>query len=349
MRLQRFAPQLRRVGGLGLSLAVGCYLVGLATWLALWQLAGDATWWLFTLNALAVYLFVPLPLALAIAALRRKPALIAGSVAAALAFVWLWGGLFWPDGRPQPDGPVLTVMTYNLLGSNPDPSGVLDALLESDADVIGLVELSPRVAAAIEDGLAAEYPYRLLAPQGDTSGSGVISRLPFKRLDVSLADPDWIGAPLAVEVDFDGTPFVLISAHSASGSAFVAARERQARLLSGFATRQELPVIIAGDFNALDTNESYGVMTEHMYDAWRETGSGLGNTFPGASRDDSPGSKRPDLLGVDLPKWLIRIDYVFCSYDWQPIDARIGPWDGHSDHRPVIAEVALRTQEYAGP
>jgi endonuclease/exonuclease/phosphatase (EEP) superfamily protein YafD len=54
-------------------------------------------------------------------------------------------------------------------------------------------------------------------------------------------------------------------------------------------------------------------------------------------------------LGIDVPKWLIRIDYVFCSYDWQAIDARIGPWDGKSDHRPVIAEVALRTEAYAEP
>jgi len=73
---------------------------------------------------------------------------------------------------------------------------------------------------------------------------------------------------------------------------------------------------------------------------------GFSYSFPGASRATTPGSSRPQVLGVDLPQWLIRIDYVFCSYDWQPIDARIGPWDGYSDHRPVIAEVALRTEGY---
>jgi endonuclease/exonuclease/phosphatase (EEP) superfamily protein YafD len=103
-----------------------------------------------------------------------------------------------------------------------------------------------------------------------------------------------------------------------------------------------MALIIAGDFNASDLNDSHGILTEHLYDAWREAGSGLGNTFPGVSRQDTPHSSRPDPFGIDVPKWLIRIDYIFCTYDWQPIDARIGPWDGHSDHRPVIAELALR-------
>ncbi|HLG12781.1 MAG TPA: hypothetical protein VI876_13565, partial [Dehalococcoidia bacterium] len=96
-------------------------------------------------------------------------------------------------------------------------------------------------------------------------------------------------------------------------------------------------------------NDSYAILTEHLYDAWEKAGSGLGNTFPGVSREVTPGSSRPDMLGIDVPKWLIRIDYVFCTYDWEAVDARIGPWDGNSDHRPVIAEVTLRTHEYAGP
>ena len=333
----------------GISLSLAAYLAGLACWLVLWQLAGDSTWWLFTLNGLAFYLFLPLPLVLALSLWRRSPPLIGGSLAAVAAFALIWGGLFWPDARPEPGGPVLTVMTYNVLGPNPDPAGVIEALQASDADVIALLEVSPLIAAAIEGELTEAYPYQRLAPQGDTTGSAVISRLPFESLDIHMDDPEWIGPPMLVEVDFSGTPFVLVIAHSASGSAFITARERQARLISDYVARQDLPVIVMGDFNALDTNESYGVLTEHMYDAWREAGNGLGNTFPGASRDDSPGSKRPNVFGVDLPKWLIRIDYVFCSYDWQPIEARIGPWDGKSDHRPVIAEVALRPHEYAGP
>jgi endonuclease/exonuclease/phosphatase (EEP) superfamily protein YafD len=342
MQLLGLSDETRRNIELGLSLATAAYFVGLASWLVLRQLVGDATWWLFLLNATAFYLFVPLPLAVVIAAWQRNIPLAAGSLAAIVVFAWFWGGLFWPHERPQPDGPVLTVMTYNLLAPNPDPEGVVEALTASDADVITLQELSPRMAAAIERDLSGAYPYQALSPQRDTTGLGIVSRLPFKLLGVDLRAFQWIGVPMIAQVDFNGSPFVLVNAHNTSGSALVADRERQARLLTDFVAKQTLPVILMGDFNALDTNESYGIVAAHMHDAWREVGSGLGNTFPGASKDVTPGSKRPRILGIDLPKWLIRIDYVFCSYDWQPISARIGPWDGHSDHRPVIAEVALR-------
>jgi endonuclease/exonuclease/phosphatase (EEP) superfamily protein YafD len=349
MRLPRLSAEAHVYLRLGISLAVGAYLLGLAAWLALWQLAGDATWWLFLINVLAVYLFVPLPLAIVLAAWRRNVALLGGCGVAVVVFAVLWGGLFWPDGRPEPEGPTLTVMTYNMLAYNPEPEGVIETIRESDADIVGILELSPRVAELVERDLTEAYPYRLLVERGTTTGGGIISRYPIEAMDVALDDPGWIGAPLVAEVDFDGERFVLVNAHSASGSAFVVARERQARLLSDFAAAQQLPVIVMGDFNALDTNESYGILTEHLYDAWREAGNGLGNTFPGVSKEDAAASKRPEVLGIDVPKWLLRIDYVFCSYEWQPIEARIGPWDGGSDHRPVIAEVALRVEGYHGP
>jgi endonuclease/exonuclease/phosphatase (EEP) superfamily protein YafD len=37
----------------------------------------------------------------------------------------------------------------------------------------------------------------------------------------------------------------------------------------------------------------------------------------------------------------VRIDYVFYSSHWRAAAARLGPWDGGSDHRPVVAELAL--------
>ena len=349
MPLPRVSGDTRSWAGLGLSLAVAAYLGGLACWLVLWQVAGDSTWWLFLVNGLALYLFLPLPLALAASLWRRSVPLMAGSLVGMAAFALLWGGLFWPDARPEPEGPLLSVMAYNVLGYNPDADGVVEAIRASDADIIGLSELNPAVAAAIQQELAGEYPYQLLEPQDGVRGSGVISRLPFRRLDLALDDPEWISPPTTVEVEFEGTRFVFVRVHSSSGVLTFGARERQARLLSRLAAETELPLVVAGDFNASDLNDSYAILTEHMYDAWREAGSGLGNTFPGASREETPGSSRPRLFGVDLPQWLIRIDYVFCSYDWQPIEARIGPWDGNSDHRPVIAEVALRRQEYSGP
>jgi hypothetical protein len=43
----------------------------------------------------------------------------------------------------------------------------------------------------------------------------------------------------------------------------------------------------------------------------------------------------------EILMWVLRIDYIFHSRHWQARSARIGPWDGVSDHRPVIATLVL--------
>jgi endonuclease/exonuclease/phosphatase (EEP) superfamily protein YafD len=346
----RFPPALRRLLEVSAWSLCAFYLAGLAAWFVVQRFVGDSSAWLFVINAAGIYYFVPLPLALAVALVLRSRALVATSLAAATVFVWLWGGLFWPNGHEEPEGSVLTVMAYNVLGFNTHPDGVIEALRKSDADIIGLSELNKPVAAAIARDLREEYPYQALDPKDGVIGSGVISRLPFDEVDApELRDAGWISPPTVVSLQFDGEEVIFVRVHSASGAPHYEARERQARLLADYATAQKRPVILAGDFNTTDRNDSYQILAEHLYDAWEKAGSGLGNTFPGASKQDTPGSSRPDVLGIDAPQWLIRIDYVFCTYDWEAMDARIGPWDGHSDHRPVIAEVALRQHEYAGP
>jgi endonuclease/exonuclease/phosphatase (EEP) superfamily protein YafD len=270
--------------GVAARLAVAFYLAILGAWLLVQWLIGDTTAWLFLINAVGVYLFIPLPLALIVALSQRSLPLIGGSLAAFAVFAWFWGGLFWPNSPQEPEGPVLTVMAYNLLGFNMNGDGVVEALRASDADIIGLSELSKPVARAIARDLADEYPYQTLDPQDGVTGSGVISRLAFTRRDVpELRDAGWISPPTVIELQFEGEQVLFVRVHSASGAPHFEARERQARLLADFAAAQQQPVVIAGDFNTTDRNDSYAILTEHLYDAWEKAGSGLGNTFPGAS------------------------------------------------------------------
>ena len=274
-------------------MVVTAYLLCLLAWFVVWQLVGDANWWLFTVNALAFYLFLPLLLALAAAAMRRNWPLVGGSLAGVVLFVVIWGGLFWPNGTPESKGPVLTVMTYNVLGHNTKADSVVEALRASDADIIGLSELNPAVAAAIDRELSGTYPYQLLEPEKGVHGGGVLSRLPFEVVLAELSDPQWVSPPTALKLQLDGSQILFVRVHSTSGAIRLEARERQARLLSDLAGELEMPLIVAGDFNASDINDSYDILTEHLQDAWREAGDGLGNTFPGASKGDTPGSSRP--------------------------------------------------------
>ncbi|WP_437578928.1 hypothetical protein [Sorangium sp. So ce887] len=47
------------------------------------------------------------------------------------------------------------------------------------------------------------------------------------------------------------------------------------------------------------------------------------------------------ILGVPVPRWLVRIDHVFHSADRVTIDARTGPESDASDHRTVVVTLAL--------
>jgi hypothetical protein len=192
----RFLPDLTSLPGTLLWLGCALYLLGIAWWWMLRLVFADAWWWLFLLNSAAVFLFVPLPVAVLVAALQRNVVLIAGALFAVAIFLSAWGGLLLPHSQPDATGPVVTVMTYNLLVSNRDTRGVVDAIREANADVVGFVELNQTMARAIQRELAEEYPYQVMNEEDSVSGAGVISRYPIERVDVSaLDDPLWRGGP----------------------------------------------------------------------------------------------------------------------------------------------------------
>jgi endonuclease/exonuclease/phosphatase (EEP) superfamily protein YafD len=48
------------------------------------------------------------------------------------------------------------------------------------------------------------------------------------------------------------------------------------------------------------------------------------------------------ILGIAVPKWLVRIDYVFHSPELAAVSAETLPPDGASDHVPILATLSLR-------
>jgi endonuclease/exonuclease/phosphatase (EEP) superfamily protein YafD len=156
----------------------------------------------------------------------------------------------------------------------------------------------------------------------------------------------WGGGPQVLDLTFEDTNVTLINFHAippgvreVNGEPSERVRERQMGAIVALAGERPGPLLALGDLNAVDRSTAYAIITRSLIDAWRAAGWGLGHTFPGAA---SPGSSRPTIAGVlYVPMWLVRIDYVFHSDEWQALAARLGPWDGASDHRPVVAELAL--------
>lgn len=321
------------------------YLGALGGWFVANRVLGDHWWWLFVINALALYLFVPLvPVALGAVAARQR-ALWAGLAAATALFLFLYGGLWLPRPAPTASGPALTVMTYNTLGFNPCPDCIVAAIRQSGADLITLQELSPPVAAAIARDLRVEYPYQVLQPREQVFGLGVISRLPLRATGETLPGT-WVGQPQIVALTFAGTQVLVVNAHPvATGPTDLPTVEqslrdrfRQAQTLVAFAQTHPGPLLYPGDSNTTDQNDAYRMLATAWRDSFREAGRGFGHTYPGS---DFSGTKRFQIGDFPLPRWLVRIDYIWHSPHWEAISAQVGPWDGYSDHRPMIARLVL--------
>jgi len=332
------------------SLSWGC-LILLFGWLLAYLATGDRFGYLGLLNMLAVYFFIPLPVVLLAAAVCRQRSLWIGFGAGLGVFLWLWGALFWPvrweaGQQSASNGSSLTVMTYNVLARHRFIQPLIATIRSENADVVFLQELNTELAQALQSDLSTAYPYQVLRPIDNPSGSGVISKYPIQPETVQLGS-QWVGDPIILRMAWRGQTIRLVNFHMfpttrlaspGTASRQFRVREAQAASLVDYA-RQVGPVILAGDANAAPLNQAYKTFAADFLDAWQSAGFGLGHTFPGS---DVPGSSRPRIGPWPVPQWLVRIDYVFYSDHWEALSARLALIDGVSDHRGVVAVLRLR-------
>ena len=321
-------------------------LPALAWYLAYIRL-GDQIWWMFLVNSGATYLFAPVPIVLLAALLTRRWGLAVAALVPLIVGALVFGQLLVPRSlkvqQVDPSAPRLSVMTFNVHAHNDAPDALVASILAAGADIVALQELTLEMANGLRAGLSGEYPHFLLPDNLRTAGQGVLSRYPLRPLG---RDHGWMGLrnPYGVVLELPWGEAILINNHNLSTSRSVGdwpseiadsmrQRERLSEMLVGFAAASPVPVIAVGDFNTTERSSAYEVMTRRFDDAWRAAGFGFGHTFPG-------GPLAPTPFDLTPPPWLLRIDYVFFTRELTALDARIGPWDGTSDHRPVVAVLA---------
>ncbi len=355
-----FAPHLaHRSWKSMLLLFAYSYLAALLLWLALHLLYGDRWWWLFLLTALAFYLFLPALLLPPLAFATRHTPLWVGFGLAAAMWLGLFGRLYLPHSAPVlANDTTLTVLTYNALYHNTEVERTVAAIRANDADLVAIQELSEAGMHAIQAELSTDYPYQILAPAESTGGMGLLSRYPLTPLHpTDFAFPQlsgWVGQPQLAMLNYHGQQVLVLNIHAHSTSLgyggplrfspaemeqSVRQREAQMHALAAFARSRPEPLLMLGDFNTGYPSHAHRILSAAMQDAWLVAGHGVGHTFPGAN---IPGSSRPTVLGVPIPQWLIRLDYIFYSAHWHATHAEIGVWDQRSDHRPVRAVLVLR-------
>jgi endonuclease/exonuclease/phosphatase (EEP) superfamily protein YafD len=307
----------------------------IVTYYLLHTLRGDDSAFVNVFGFVLPWLFIPSALMLPLALWHRsRKIILLASIPAAL-FLLTYGQLFLPSLPATKTGHAFTVMTYNVLFSNPHANRVIAVIDTHDPDILALHELH-HTTTELEMQLSEEYPYYRIEP-----GLGIFSRYPIKDYMTFTMDGESKSLAQQCVLDIGGHQTTLISVHPAappikSVSPFglplaiplgMYSENRDAHLNSLFAHLEEIegPLILVGDFNLSDQESHYTELTKNLRDAHRESGWGLGFSFTNYRR-----------LGV--PVW--RIDYVFHSPDLAALHTTVGDYGG-SDHRPVIARLGF--------
>ncbi len=315
------------------------YVTFIVLWLLLRALFFDQFWPLALLNTIAEYLFIPLPLFLLVGIWQRRwPALLLLGIPT-VAFVVLFGELFWPPSarsRENRGGPLITVMSFNVLYSSQEYEAIAKSIHAASPDLVGLQELTPKNARAIAKALETEYPYSTLQTLEPGRSAGLLSRFPIQTAEWFSLPP--LDIALHTTINLSGGRIHVFVVHLSANNLFdhpvgkfvplVIQRYGQraaevARLREEIADLAE-PVLLMCDCNLTDTSEAYAHLEGFLNDSFREAGWGFGHTIY------TPGAPVP----------LQRLDYVWHSHDFVAVEAFVGQAGG-SDHLPMVAKLEL--------
>ena len=319
--------------------ATAAYAILITLWFALRLVFRDSYWLLWLANSGAKYLFIPMPLLLAVSlSPRHRSGLVWLSLPIA-AFGLLYGHLFLPSAqaRPEPRAPLLRVMTFNVLNVSTDYDAAAQAILSEEADLVGLQELIPANAAALEERIGARFPYHTPLPTEHRLQVALFSRFPIREW--SELNLPWLDLSVHAVVDIDGTalhvfvlhfvPTLLSEVPLVEWPTRVAEREairtdQIGRLLRALPDSGE-PALILCDCNFTETSAAYAEVDTRLQDSFAEVGWGFGHTI------------RPLKMNLALQ----RIDYVWHSSQLLVLSAEV-VHAGGSDHYPVVAAFTLR-------
>lgn len=216
----------------------------------------------------------------------------------------------------------LTVASANLNFARTDHAALAAWLLSATGpDVIAVQEFTPSALAAVNaPAILAAYPHRVLVPNDDQFGLGVLSKVPIASVEKVAPADSLATLKLRLLLDVRGNKVALTAVHPMPPISADYARERDAslRLEAGRLARAGIPGILLGDMN--DTPWSTGLRAA----APLRRANGLEPTWPNAWG------------------WLsiLPLDHVLVTPSIKVEGASPGP-DLGSDHRPIRVRLAL--------
>lgn len=235
--------------------------------------------------------------------------------------------------QPPPDAPHFSVMTYNVLMTNPSDATV-QAILDADADVVCLQETNDPWDALLTRKLRPRYIHRATAPHADPwNGVSVFSKFPIRKIEwIKPQAKGWFDSVLCV-IETPLGDVQILNVHlrpliDDRGSKFfgfftvpsIHVREMQA-LTEHLAP--DLPTLIVGDFN--EPND--GKATR-----WLASNRAFTDALPEFDRKSPTFHGKLGFLPITY-----RLDHIMYSPHLHCFNARVIK-AGESDHYPALAE-----------
>jgi vancomycin resistance protein VanJ len=317
---------------------IGRLLQGLlwlvAIWLILWNLLrwwpGERWWPVAAVNYFTPWVGLALLPLIALTWLAgKRPLSLTLLVAALLIGIHLAPHFIFKPSPPTTGYP-LTVMSYNLHQCNESVESVIASILEEDADIVALQELTPLVGEDLIQALEAEYPYHTLHATESLWGQGLMSRYPLEQLSDG---PDYHFQLAVVQTPAGQVTVFNVHSPTLFPTEWKEDWEWQRAFVQDLVDQiasTEGPVIVAGDFNTTPNSEHYGLLRSQLRDAFLDSGWGFGFSFPATPK-----------YGIRLPTPVVRIDYIFHNEHFGSLDTRVLKDSGGSDHRPVVSALRL--------
>lgn len=243
-----------------------------------------------------------------------------GAVAVLVVAIVLAGGELWSASDDEAPDDAITVLSWNLELDSKPPSVAVAGITDLDVDVVALQELTPPFAEAIDADptIRARYPYRLLDPQPEADGMGILSRLPLidrnggttgRILPAGLLLPD--GRTVELLDVHPRRPLyrtvgpLPVALNTGARDDDVAAIRKAVDALDDPAS-----ALVVGDLNGTSQEPGLASLRQGLVDAHEAVGIGPGFTW------------RPD--GVEpLGIGVLRIDHVLSGAWLRPVGTNV--------------------------
>ncbi|MFK7933985.1 MAG: endonuclease/exonuclease/phosphatase family protein [Saprospiraceae bacterium] len=198
------------------------------------------------------------------------------------------------------DQPIFNIAHFNLANSDSEPEVTFNTMLESQADLISVQEVTPLWDSMLHVNLVEQYPYFYRLVDIGLYGMAVYSKQPFLKLDTFHYQniPNIIGQIASKLPEAKPVHFIISHTMPAFSSDTYAHLQKHLKLVAKKCARIKEPLVTLGQYNAI---------------TWSNV---IQNFREQSQLSDSRELIRTQSNGGVLPFFDVPEDYIFYSADY---------------------------------